>query len=73
MWKDLSMAQRAKYIKLGIDNNVVDLDEIRNTYNRFADGGYKAWKSKAKQWRKGIDIDSPDTTYDYEGFFNEDP
>lgn len=73
MWKDLSMAERAKYIKIGIDNNISDINEISRTYNRYADGGYKAWKEKAKQWREGIDIDSPNPTYDYEGFFNEDP
>lgn len=73
MWRDLSMTERARYIKLGIDNNISDIKEISRTYNRYADGGYKAWKEKAKQWREGIDIDTPNTTYDYEGFFNEDP
>lgn len=38
-WKDLSMEERASFIKLGIDNGITDLTTIRNYYNSFADGG----------------------------------
>ncbi len=41
MWNDLSMADRAKYIQLGISNGITDLSTIRDTYNKYAEGGYK--------------------------------
>ena len=37
-WNDLSMAERAKYIQLGIQNGVTDLSTIRNVYNTYAEG-----------------------------------
>lgn len=33
MWNDLSMADRAKYIKLGVRNGITDLSIIKDTYN----------------------------------------
>lgn len=39
MWNKLSMADRAKYIQLGIQNGVTDLSTIRNIYNTYAGGG----------------------------------
>lgn len=39
-WDKLSMADRAKYIKLAVENGVTELAEIRNTYNSYAEGGY---------------------------------
>lgn len=38
-WNDLSMKDRASYIKLGIENGITDLDTIRGIYNKFAMGG----------------------------------
>lgn len=38
-WNDLSMADRAAYIKLGVENGITDLNTIRNAYNEFAKGG----------------------------------
>ena len=38
-WNDLSMADRAAYIKLGLDNGITDLKVIRDTYNKYAEGG----------------------------------
>lgn len=35
-WNDLSMAERAKYIQLGVKNGITNLDEIKNYYNSFA-------------------------------------
>ena len=42
-WNKLSMADRAAYIKLGIDNGITDLATIRDTYNKFAEGGSTKW------------------------------
>ena len=37
-WNKLSMADRAKYIKLAVQNGVTNLDNIRNTYNKYTEG-----------------------------------
>lgn len=39
-WDKLSMADRAKYIKLAVENGITELAEIRNTYNSYAEGGF---------------------------------
>lgn len=71
MWSDLSMAERANIIALGVKSGITNLNDIRRGYNSFARGGYTKWKEKIKE-HKGIDIDN-DPTYDYEGFYNSDP
>lgn len=71
MWNDLSMAERANIIALGVQSGVTDLNDIRKGYNSFARGGYTKWKERIKE-HKDIDIDN-DPTYDYEGFYNSDP
>ena len=38
-WDNLSMADRATYIKLGLDSGITDLKVIRDTYNKYAEGG----------------------------------
>lgn len=38
-WDNLSMADRAAYIKLGLDSGITDLKVIRDTYNKYAEGG----------------------------------
>ena len=50
MWKDLSMGERAALIKIAVDSGVHSIDDIVNTYNSYAEGGYKPSKSI----RKGI-------------------
>ena len=40
-WNNLSMTDRAAYIKLGLDSGITDLNTIRNIYNKYADGGHK--------------------------------
>lgn len=39
MWDELSMKDRAKYIKLGVSSGVTSLDTIRKVYNKYAEGG----------------------------------
>lgn len=39
MWNKLSMKDRAKYIKLGVANGITDLNAIRESYNKYAEGG----------------------------------
>lgn len=38
-WNSLSMRDRASHIKLAVENGVTDLSQIRDTYNRYAEGG----------------------------------
>ncbi len=38
-WNDLSMAERANYIKLAVENGITDLPHIRAIYNSYAEGG----------------------------------
>ena len=40
-WNDLSMADRAAYIKIGLDNGITNLKIIRDIYNRYAKGKVK--------------------------------
>lgn len=39
MWDELSMADRAKYIKMGVESGITDLSTIRKVYNKFDEGG----------------------------------
>lgn len=38
-WNDLSMKDRASYIKLAVENGIYNLNSIRTIYNSFAEGG----------------------------------
>lgn len=54
-WSDLSMKDRASYIKLGVENGIYNLNSIRTIYNSFAEGGpIKATRAtptlKKKSW-----------------------
>ena len=75
-WNKLSMADRAAYIKLGIDNGITDLATIRDTYNKYAEGGstkwtmqdetnYQSWKDKLPNNLKYTD----ESEYDLRGAY----
>lgn len=54
-WNDLSMKDRASYIKLAVENGIYNLNSIRTIYNSFAGGGpIKATRAtptlKKKSW-----------------------
>lgn len=38
-WNNLSMKDKASYIRMGVENGITDLDTIREAYNKFAEGG----------------------------------
>ena len=40
-WDNLTMSQKQALMKIYVNNGVTNLDEIRNHYNRFDDGGEK--------------------------------
>ena len=39
MWKDLSMREKAALINIGVKNGLYDLEDIKNSYNKYAEGG----------------------------------
>lgn len=39
MWKDLNMKERAAFIKVAVDNGILDINDIIGHYNKFAKGG----------------------------------
>lgn len=75
-WNDLSMKDRASYIKLGIENGITDLDAIRGIYNKFVIGGpikksYKDFSTRlSKAWGNQ---DLSQDNYDYQKYYNDDP
>lgn len=78
MWKDLNMKERAAFIKVAVDNGILDIDDIIGHYNKFAEGGAlddnKSFKDFAKKLSKawgGQDITKDD--YDYEKYYNDNP
>lgn len=75
-WNDLSMKDRASYIKLGIENGITDLDTIREVYNKFAEGGpikksYKDFSTRLSKAWNNDDLSKHD--YDYQKYYNDDP
>lgn len=38
-WSKLSMPERAEYIRMGVQNGITSLNDIRSTYNKFAERG----------------------------------
>lgn len=77
-WDELSMTQKADVISMAVKAGMKDLNSIKSFYNEsvgssreYKKGGYLDWKEKASNY-KHLDIDN-DNTYDYEGWYNENP
>lgn len=66
-WKELSMAEKMPYLKMGIESGVYNTADVAKIYNTYAKGGYTRWKKKIMEL-KGIDVDN-DPTYDYQNYF----
>lgn len=68
-WSDLSMTERAKYIKLGVQSGITNLNNIRNIYNSFAEGGqYSAGKMVNTLYESAAEVESlgePEHHYDF--------
>lgn len=61
-WSKLSMRDRSQYIKLALENGVSDLNEIRGTFNLYANGGpLEAIENTTKE-EKGVE---PAHGYDF--------
>lgn len=39
-WNDLSMRDRAAFIKVGVKNGLYSIQDIQKAYNKFAEGGF---------------------------------
>lgn len=72
-WSKLSMRDRSRYIKLALENGVSDLNEIRDTFNLYAEGGElgtNANTSKEEQTAPAMEVilrnrNSLDRKYDF--------
>ena len=52
-WEELSMQDRAKYMKLAVQNGYRDIRSIREAYNIYAEGGTKGGpEDEYKEWLK---------------------
>lgn len=72
MWNELSMNDRAKYIRLAVENGITDLKYIRDIYNstkeeeyNLFDGGGPIYSKITRRWynRKGEPIPLGDRYY----------
>lgn len=75
-WNNLSMKDKASYIRMGVENGITDLDTIREVYNKFADGGpikksYKDFSTRLSKAWNNEDLSRHD--YDYQKYYNDDP
>ena len=48
-WNELSLKDKADYIKKSVNNGIYNLSDIRNRYNMYAEGGYKPSESIKKR------------------------
>ena len=48
-WNELSLKDKADYIKESVNNGIYNLSDIRNIYNMYANGGYKPSESIKKR------------------------
>lgn len=48
-WNELSLKDKADYIKESVNNGIYNLSDIRNRYNIYANGGYKPSESIKKR------------------------
>ena len=67
-WSDLSMKDRASYIKLMVENGIYNLNSIRTIYNSFAEGGpIKATREtptlKKKSWETDEEYEERISSY----------
>lgn len=54
MWKDLSMTEKSKFMRVALDNGISTLDDIHKAYNKFAEGG-----STDGNPYSGLDVQTP--------------
>ena len=76
MWKDLSLKDKSALMQIMVNNGIYDLSTIRDTYNKYAEGGstkwtmqdeanYQSWKDKLPNNLKYTD----ESEYDLRGAY----
>lgn len=74
-WNFLSMKDKAEMMRVAIKNGITTLPEIREAYNKFAEGGpkksYEDFATRLSRVWNGEDLSKHD--YDYEKYFNDNP
>ena len=79
MWKDLSLKDKSALMQIMVNNGIYDLSTIRDTYNKYAEGGstkwtmqdetnYQSWKDKLPDNLKYTD----ENEYDLRGAYKAD-
>lgn len=68
-WENLPIKQRHQFIRSAVMNGLKDRDSIVEAYNTYAKGGYENWKQQLGAF---LDVEH-DNTYDYEGYYNDNP
>lgn len=74
-WEDLTMQEKAELMKTYVQGGYTSLDDIRNHFNSFAEGGpkktFKQWQEEMSQKYPWLELNSQKAGYDYERYFNE--
>ena len=69
------MKDKAEMMRVAIKNGITTLPEIREAYNKFAEGGpkksYEDFATRLSRVWNGEDLSKHD--YDYEKYFNDNP
>ena len=88
-WDALSMREKAEMMRVAVRNGITNLQEIRQEYNEFAEGGdtenddyYATMEKVAEENYKNWGFNNPDEalvhalndyTYDYRGYYQKYP
>lgn len=74
-WATLSQKEKSDIIRVAINNDIKTLPEIREAYNKFAEGGpersYDDFASRLSKAWDNQDLSQDD--YDYLKYYNDDP
>ena len=57
MWKDLSLKDKSALMQIMVNNGIYDLSTIRDTYNKFAEGGPKDDNNNEEETYFGLTTD----------------
>ena len=57
MWKDLSLKDKSALMQIMVNNGIYDLSTIRDTYNKFAEGGPKDDNTNEEETYFGLTTD----------------
>ena len=74
-WNSLSQREKADIIKVAINNGITTMSEIKQAYNKFAEGGpkrsYDNFATRLSKAWDGEDLSKHD--YNYRKYYDDDP